>query len=347
MRAVVVHPGANFSVADVHAGWIKALGRYIDVFEYDYAARLGFWDRVYVKNETEDRYVPAFQLELVARLALEGLGTALWELDPDLVFIISGLFIDGPAVDVMRKRGVKVVLLCTESPYEDDRQVALAAHCDAVLVNDPTNIETFAAVNPNTRYVPHSYDPEIHRPDGPSVPSDVVMAGTGYPSRVEFITQVDWSGIDLALLGNWSKLPDGSPLRAHVRHDLAWEGYPNAATVDWYRGAQAGFNLYRKEAQRDDLTAGWSMGPREIELAACGTFYMTEPRGENLEVLPFVPKFESPAQFSEEIRWWLDRPHLRDEVAQKARETVAGWTFENRARQLLVWLSKLPAKAGV
>jgi spore maturation protein CgeB len=77
------------------------------------------------------------------------------------------------------------------------------------------------------------------------------------------------------------------------------------------------------------------MGPREVELAACGAFYLTEPRCENREVLPMVPTVAGPEDFADKLRWWLAHDTERQAVADQAREAIADRTFLNSARKLL------------
>jgi spore maturation protein CgeB len=156
---------------------------------------------------------------------------------------------------------------------------------------------------------------------------------------------MSWDGIDLALLGMWKTLADGHPLAKHVRGidpsaslddpDRFEVCVDNVETVRYYQSTEASLNLYRRESERPDLVDGWAMGPREVELAACGTFFATEPRGENELVLPFVPKVSSPGEAEECLRWYLAHDDERARVARQAREAVQGWTFENRAAEVL------------
>ncbi len=94
-------------------------------------------------------------------------------------------------------------------------------------------------------------------------------------------------------------------------------------------------NIYRREAERPALAQGWSMGPREVELAATGTFFLTEARGENRAVLPMIPTFDSPADFEEQLRWWLAHDTERQAVADAARAAIAPRTFKANAAELL------------
>jgi hypothetical protein len=83
------------------------------------------------------------------------------------------------------------------------------------------------------------------------------------------------------------------------------------------------------------------MGPREVEMAACGLPFLRDPLAEGDEVLPMLPTFESAGDASEKLRWWLDHPNERWRAGKLAREAVADRTFENAARGLLKRLEKL------
>lgn len=325
MRVLAVPPGPNFSVADVHRGWVKALKACgCQVLDWPFDATLEFYEKA--KDATGIDTNEAVRL---AGRTVEQVAYRFW---PDVILITSGFYIEPQQLDIFRDRGHKVVLLHTESPYEDDRQVARAEHATVNILNDPTNIDRFP---PGTLYLPHAYDPDIHHPGASSTPSDFAMVGTGYPSRISYLEAVDWpDGADVVLAGNWQRLDNTSPLRPFVAHDLA-ECLPNELAADLYRGTRSSLNLYRREAERDELSSGWAMGPREVELAACGTFYLTEARGENREVLPMVPTVEGPGDFAEKLAWWLAHDAEREAVADRAREAVAGRTFLENARRLL------------
>ena len=94
-------------------------------------------------------------------------------------------------------------------------------------------------------------------------------------------------------------------------------------------------NLYRKEASDGGTSDGWAMGPREVELAACETFFLREPRGEGDEVLSMLPTFTTPTEFEDLLRWWLAHPAERKSAAAQARVAIADRTFEATAARLL------------
>jgi spore maturation protein CgeB len=231
-----------------------------------------------------------------------------------------------------------VILNYLEAPYEDVRQVAAAGHVNMMLINDPTNLELFRTVNPNTYYMPAAYDPAIHCPGlvRPEAASDFCFVGTGFPSRIDFLEAVDWDGIDVALAGNWLHLDGDSPLRKLLAHDIE-NCCDNTEAVDLYRSTKASANLYRREGTGPGTKTGpaWAMGPREVELAATGVFFLRDPRGEGDELLPMLPTFDGPDNFGDKLRWYLARDELRSDLAAQARAAVSDRTFISNARELL------------
>lgn len=333
MRALVVRPGPAFSVADVANGWVKGLqANRVEVIDFPFDDRMGFYATAHIDRDGE--MVRVFENpEHAARLAADGILAAAYKLWPDIVIIISGFFVPPDTYHLLRSRGHKVVLLHTESPYEDDRQLLRAAHATLNVLNDPTNLHRFEEVGPSV-YIPHAYDPEVHhpRPADPDAASDFCFVGTGYQSRIDFLERVDFTDIDVALAGNWKATTPDSPLRKHMAHDLD-ECCPNDQTAVLYASTKVSANLYRKEAT--ESSDGWAMGPREVELAAIGTFFLREPRGESDELLHMLPTFDSPGDFSEKLRWWLAHDTTRKEAARLARLAVADRTFASHAARLL------------
>jgi spore maturation protein CgeB len=333
MRALVVRPGPAFSVADVANGWVSGLrANGVEVVDFPFDDRMGFYATAHIDRDGE--MVRCFENpEHAARLAADGILAAAYKFWPDLVIIISGFFVPPDTYHLLRSRGHKVVLLHTESPYEDDRQLLRTPHADLNVLNDPTNLDRFKALAPSV-YIPHAYDPTIHHPQpaDPAAASDFCFVGTGYPSRIEFLEQVDFTGIDVALAGNWQAADSHSPLLKHLAHDVG-ECCPNDQTAILYASTKASANLYRKEAT--ESCDGWAMGPREVELAAIGTFFLREPRGETDEVLHMLPTFDGPEDFGEKLRWWLTHDTTRIEAARLARLAVADRTFQAHAARLL------------
>jgi hypothetical protein len=338
---MVVRPGPRFSVADVHRGLVNGLrANGCTVYDYQLDNVLEFYSAAKIKQG--GRYKPCFDEAGALHMASEHLQAASYRFWPDVVVLTSAFWVPVEMLGIWRMRPHQhVVAWLTESPYEDDRHVKIAEHVDTCIVNDPTNLDAYRAVNPRTWYLPQSYDPAIHAP-GPGRPEwacDVAFAGTGFPSRLDFMRSVDWSGIDLRLGGMWALLEDDDPLAGRLVHDKR-DCLDNVESVDLYRSARASFNLYRREATA--TADGWAMGPREVELAATGTFYLRDPRPEGDALLPMLPTFESAGDFADKLRWWLAHDVERAHAAAAARAAVADRTFAETTKRLLSLVDRTP-----
>ena len=335
IRILAIEPGPAFSVADVHRGWVKAFGQLgCQVVDFNFGARLDFYVGAHL--EKDGGFIRAFNEEAAIRLAAKGVEAAALEVWPDIVLVTSGFFVPPAVYELLRIRGFKVVLNHLEEPYEATREMARAALVDANVINDPTHLDSFRAVNPQTWYLPAAHDPDVHHP-GPAHPDlacDFGFVGTGFDSRIRFFEQVDWDGLDVAFAGNWAETDPDSPLRKFVVHDLA-ECFPNERTAELYRSANLSANLYRKEAQKPGLEKGWAVGPREVELAACGAFFLREPRPEGDGLFPMLPTFTEPGEFGDLLRWWLNHDRARRTAGEQARAAVQDRTFVENAKALL------------
>ncbi len=334
VRALVVNPGPNFSVADVARGWAKGLAQIgVDVRTFELDKLLDYFAYAYTDRNGE--IVKAHTETEAIQLAAGQIKAACYDWWPDLVLVVSGFFMYPQLVEIMRARHRHVVLLCTESPYEDEAQLQKAAWYDGVLLNDPTNLDAFAEVCEGPAlYVPHAYDPDVHHDGRAPHHADVTWIGTCYPSRARFLEQVDWSGLDVSFGGNFKDAPES--LLRFVGHDPE-ECVDNAVTAELYRGSLASFNLYRTETngQLSDTADGWAMGPREVELAATHCWFARQSRPESDEVFPMLPTFSDPQELGDLLRWAIANPQARMMGARRAAAAVADRTFSRNARTLL------------
>jgi len=327
-------------VHDVYTGWqegLQAAGA--QVATYNLHDRLTFYDRTYL-HVSDSLFRKALEAEQAIELAVNGLLSACYQYWPDVVVVVTGFLVKAEMLDLLRDRGHKVVLIHTEQPYETERELALAAHADLNLLNDPVNLEMFKAVAP-TVYMPHAYRPHIHKPGvfDPEAASDFAFVGTGFQSRIDFFEAMNFDGVDVALAGNWQQLDEDSPLRKFVAHPID-QCCDNTEGIRLYQSSKAGLNLYRRETEDGGTSAGWAMGPREVEMAATGLFFLRDPRGEGDELFPMLPTFATPEDASDQLKWWLAHEDARLDAAAKAREAIADRTFTNNAALLLQLLEE-------
>lgn len=279
-------------------------------------------------------------------MAMQGISHALLTFWPDVVLFVSGFFTTAGLLELCRKRNFKVVMLNTESPYQEDAQLERSQFCNLVMLNDPANLRLYDEWAIPAMYMPHAYRPAVHYPRTVPLedPIDFTFIGTCFKSRLEFFERLDLAGIDALIAGNdWGKIPETSPLVPYIGTGLTdADCVHNADTADLYRRSAMGINFYRRESEDEHLgDVGIAMGPREVEMAACGLCFLRDPREEGDKLLHMLPTFASPEDASEQLRWWLANSVEREEAARRAREAVADRTFVNNARRLLRALEEL------
>ncbi len=302
MRWLLIHPGPSWSVADVFNGWSEALtglGEQVEEFPLDH--RLRFYNGCIA--ETGERLecgcpgVRKFlDREQAIQLAVDGILGAAYRWWPDVILCVSAFFVPPWLLQVLRARGHKIVMLMTESPYQDDFQLKMAQYADLTLLNDPVNLDAYRQVGP-AEYVPHAYRPSVHYPATQpfGCTYDLAFVGTGFPSRARFFSQMDLAGLTVRLSGLWMDLPEDSPMRD-------WTALEDDACVDndqtaaIYRRARTGINFYRQESEDTHAGEGYACGPREIEQAACGLWFARDSRPESDELFPMLPSYSQPGR---------------------------------------------------
>jgi spore maturation protein CgeB len=346
VRWLLVHPGPNWSVADVFNGWSEALtglGEQVEEYPLDAALRL-FNSALVETGELKECGCPGVRKfldrEQAIQLAVDPILGAANRWWPDVILCVSAFFVPPWLLEVLRDRKHKIVMLMTESPYQDDFQLKMAQYADLVLLNDPVNLAAYQDICP-AEYMPHSYRESVHYPAPASAEAiyDLAFIGTGFPSRIRFFSQMDLTGLNVRLSGLWMNLPENSPLRDWTATDSD-DCVDNTETAEIYRQARCGLNLYRREAEDAHAGEGWACGPREIEMAAAGLWFTRDPRPESDGLFPMLPAFTSPEEASEQIQWALDNPDERAEAALKARAAVADRTFTNAAKRLLAMIGR-------
>ena len=239
----------------------------------------------------------------------------------DVVLVVSAMLMHPDVVIMMKRAGLRVVVLLTESPYDFEQEARMVALVDGGWTNERASVAGFQAINPNMGYLPHGWHPMKHRPemaDDAGLPAhDVVFVGTGFAERVSFFNAIDWTGIDLGLYGSW----DHVGLKPQVKACQRGDQVENQAAAALYRRAKIGLNLYRtsrgwgRHAPKIDRPAE-SLSPRAYELAACGVFSLSEYRSEVSEVFgDRVPTFRTPIEAAALIRAWLPRDQARADFA--------------------------------
>ncbi len=277
--------------------------------------------------------------DMVYRASLPILEKAL-RYQVDLVLIVSAMLVHPDIIILLRRAGLRVSVLFTESPYDHDKEMAIARLVDGCWTNERSVVEKFRTVNPNAGYLPHAWHPERHYVSESAsldvTQHDVVFVGSGFRERIAWFNEIDWSGIDLGLYGTWK----GFGLKKGLRDCIRAEQINNTMASALYRRARIGLNLYRTSMGfgrlAPSISHAESLSPRAYELAACGSFHISDYRAEVREVFgDLVPTFSTPAQAERLIRNWLADDVGRARIAAQLPACVAESSWVERAARVI------------
>ena len=352
MKILLIHPGASWSTADVEAGLRYGLEQHgTEIVRYRLDVRIPRATKWLFANWRQARKVhpdisKPTTADCIYQAGIGALEVALRH-RVDCVLIVSAMVLHPDVIVLMKRAGLRVTVLFTESPYDIAKELPIAAMVDGCWTNERTSVPIFQKVNPKSGYLPHAWHPERHDATAPLsdevAAHDVVFVGSGFSERIAWFNAIDWSGIDLGLYGTWKGLGLKAALRPCVREQI-----DNRLTAALYRRAKIGLNLYRTSMgwgkKAPSISHAESLSPRAYELAACGAFHLSDARAEVRERFgDLVPTFRTPADASALIRSWLADDAGRAHVSSLLPACVAECSWSERAKTVLGDLETLLA----
>lgn len=344
MRILLSYPGHSISTFDVAKGWqdgLRLLGHEVFIMQYEhnvpfYGAVLDYWIE---KGPNEDFKPTMFDVFWLASQDLTCKALDLMKVAPlDFVLIVTGLLHHPRVFEHFKTLEIPTVLIFTESPYNDEMLADILPLPDVVFTNDLNSVEPFRKVNPNSFYMPHSYNPSMHHPSngeelGEEYRHEVFFLGSLYEERkalFEELARCYEGSARLDIVG--TSMDKKGRMTGEMINDELIKHYwgsqivlsPNRTTADYFAKTQI-------------ETEAWSMGPRVYEVAACGAFQLTDnSRGELQEVFgDVIPIYRDGAGLAKMVAHFLEEEGEREALALMARKEVAPCTFENRARHIL------------
>jgi spore maturation protein CgeB len=351
VRILLVHPGASWSTADVEAGLRYGLTHHgCEVIPYRLDQRIQ-WSHKWLnymwrqKKKAQPELARPNAADIAYQAGRDALEMALRH-QVDVVVVVSAMLLHPDVLVLMKRAGLRVTVVFTESPYDHEQELRTAKLIDGGWTNERSVVDAFRAVNPRVGYLPHAWHPERHyvaaRSIGALPSHDVVFVGSGFAERISFFNAIDWTGIDLGLYGTWKDLGLNAQVRACVQG--AQIGNEHAGAL--YRRAKIGLNLYRTSRgwgrRAPAITHAESLSPRAYELAACGAFHLSDDRAEVREIFgDCVPTFTTPAEASDLIRRWLADDAGRARVAAALPACVAEASWVDRAKTVIGDLQQL------
>lgn len=382
-RVLLVTPGGKWSTHDVFVGLhrgLQAIG--VESFPFDTSTHLeeaNEWVKLLRQMrgggdfDSADEYMAASTWAVDEKAVIRALAVGA-----DAVVVITGFLFCPAMTRLFHHAGLPVYLYCTESPYDDDIQLGMVPWYAVASTNDRASLPAFEAAaeaggrGTRVMHLPLGYDPATHHPgaglDCDLAPAhDVVFVGNVFPSRERFLRTVDWrgEGIDLGLYGDFRTMPAESPLWAYAPREATPDDpiriVDNRITTALHAKAKIALNFFREERFRgpiDDpetwrtpaatVTGAESVNPRIIECAASGAFVLSEWRAE-LDDPPWrglIPTFRTPDEMAELVRYYLAHDEEREEIAGELPRAAEGWSYHDRAAQIVSALGEVKAQMG-
>ena len=336
MRLMVVHPGASWATHDVHVGVVEGLkANGVEVVEWRLDGRMAMahnwlhylWRQQKKVRAKDEVWAKPNQADAIHHATIGLVERALEARITD-VLIITAMFIPLARIELMRRAGLRVWLLCTESPYQMDSELIAAAACHGVWTNERSSVSQFASVQPNAAYLRHAWREGVHDilPTDDATDCDVFFCGSMFAERIAWLSAVDWTGINLHLYCRPQDLPVRSVLRKYLRGGVT----PNKIMITLAKRSKIALNLFRAAT----VTAE-SLNPRCYELSAAGVCVVSDHRAEYAAKFPDAPIVTTPAEASAMLHSLLADQPRRATIAAAMRAAVAQDVWRVRAQELL------------
>jgi len=335
MRIVLVAPGHGFSTIDVFTGLAAGLrANGADVFEYPLHSTFEMAELL-ISAAKVIGIAPEGGYPDPAYLGTMGIPGYAMAKKADVVLFVHGLNVPASIPETLRRGGYTTALLCTESPYETDKEATAAMFYDWVFTNERAAVSLFRNNRPErVQYIPHAYNPRTHTPDGPRAdPCDVFLCGTKYPERAALLDGVDWTGISFVD----KTLDYAKDDKAAILPKIVG----NTVAASYYRAAKISLNAHRQVKDigtQTTITPGSaeSLNPRAYEVPACGGFLISDIRAELPDVFgDSVPTYTDSGSLEHLIRYYLAHEDERRALAGRQAAAVQQHSWTHRAHTML------------
>ncbi|WP_246984051.1 CgeB family protein [Halorientalis marina] len=258
-------------------------------------------------------------------------------IDPDLVFVMKGSYLDSDAVRRLRKvTGAPVVSWNQDNPFQvrsehrrDETYLDAITEYDIVYTWGRHLIDDFLAAGARqVEHLPFAHDPVIHHPTEtvPKYDCEVAFIGQWSPKRERVLSAL--TGFNLQIRGLWwAQRCEDETLRQCVEGEsLAGEEYARAMS-----SADAVVNVVG-----DHNVPFYNM--RTFEIPAVQSLMLTTRTEGQEEVFPdgeACLMFSDPEDLRTAAESALEKPHRLRAIADRGYEIAQQHTYEHRMRTVL------------
>ena len=256
------------------------------------------------------------------------------KIKPDLLLSIHGSNVPADRIQAYRAANIMTAVYLLDEPYEVDRSVEWAQHYNWVFSVDRVTVPVH---NKHTQaaFLPLAYNHAIFCPDGPSIPSTILVLGTPFSAREEYLS---------ILRDRWGKLVTwvGPGWKQFSSYGIHYEQFVTPADcARFYRGADIVINIHRDsywshfgELNKNRLEAT-HLNPRFWEAAACNTLQLCSYRKDLGHFAQKAPSFRDTEEFTKKLEYFVGNKKARDTIASQVYGKIKKHTYEARCKTII------------
>ncbi|MCJ8013894.1 glycosyltransferase [Paenibacillus sp. KQZ6P-2] len=270
-----------------------------------------------------------------------------FQIEPDLVLALDGMYVNNDQLDTIRKQGIQTAVWLTDDPYYTDITTENVKHYDYVFTLESNCIPYYHQLGClKVHHLPFAAFSEHYRPS--KTPSakrrEVSFIGSAYWNRIEYLSPIMDQLMQYKTVINgiwWDRLPSYSSYQHSIELNKWMSPHE---TAEAYNASKIVINLHRSH-EDDSINNNMvkipaaSPNPRTFEISACATLQLSDYRSD----LPkfYTPETEietysSPKELLDKIEYYLTHEEERREIALNAFDrTMRDHTYGNRLNQML------------
>jgi spore maturation protein CgeB len=253
---------------------------------------------------------------------------------PDLLLAIHGGHVPVDKILAYRAAGVHTAVYLLDEPYEVDRTVEWACHYDSIFSVDRVTIPVHSR-DTQTYFLPLAYNSAVFHPEGPSIPSTILVLGSPFSARAEYLSVLRdrWGDLVTWVGPGWKQFSTSG-------HHIEQYVIP-VDCARFYRGADIVINIHRDsywshfgELNKNRLEAT-HLNPRFWETAACKTLQLCSYRKDLDTFAPNTPSFRTVEEFASKLEYFIGSKKARDTIAAKVYSMIKNQTYQTRCRTMI------------
>jgi spore maturation protein CgeB len=332
---MVVDPGFEYSTLALAESYYRAFVRLgYDVVEYDLLRSLKIVGKGLKANEIKSNVYETTEMacaSIVNQVILDSI---------DVVLMIHGYYMNPAILFSLKKVGCKTGLILTDDPMQVDLSRKYSSFYDFVFTNDKNTVD----LHKNCYYLPVAVDETIFIPKIGNRDYQLIVGGSFYKERMEFIEKIKQSFLDYksALVGA-RKLSFEDPLlnELFLENKISYE-----KMAEWLANAVICIDIPRDEfapnsfgyCNQKKIKAS-CVSPRIFECIATKTLCITGNSRKDyydfLKGLDCCTDFEDSNDLADKIDHFIGNWELRDKIVDTLyNEVLPHHTYLERAKQI-------------